>query len=151
MTEQQKTRRFALLGLGIFIPVQAGLMMADRFWPEHPHLGRYLALFLAVKLVGDLIYYRLWPDYKAWVQIRFYISEEVLSFYRFGFPASVGQRILEVILFPNAAFGAAPATLLHHLVAGPVLAVMVYLANRWLVESAQDAAHIERHDTTHLP
>lgn len=146
-----KARRFAVLALMILIPVQAGLWLVDSVYPGHQHLVRFLILFGAVKILGDLLYYSLWPHYRHFVQIRHYLAEELIPFYRFGFPASLAQRLMEVTFFPSLAFGLAPSTWAEHAVAGPLLAIGVYLVNRWLVESSQEESRTALRDTTHLP
>ncbi len=148
---QQRSRRFVILGLLTLAPVWAGLVVADLVYPGHPHLIRFLLLFLAVKLVGDGIYYTLWPASRTWVQARHYITVELIPFYRFGFPASILQRMIEVTLMPRMAFEVAPTTPVEHLVAGPLLAVIVYLVNRWLTELADEADETIIRDSTHLP
>lgn len=151
MHNQGRARRFAILGLLTLIPVQAALWVVDSLYPGHPHLVRFLVVFAVVKIIGDLLYFTFWPDYRHWVQVRHYLAEEFIPFFRFGFPASLGQRIVEVTFFPGLAFGLPPSTLMEHILIGPLLALAIYLFNRWLIEEAQEVSRASIRDTTHLP
>lgn len=131
------TRRRALLLIGAYLVVV--MFLIDRLLYslalETPRFFVLLGYFFAVKLLGDVVYYRLRPQYRDYGNIGEYLVEDALALLRFGFPLVVAQRLVETS-FIAALLG--PRSVLMQLVAGPYAAIAIYLVNRYLREEVAD-------------
>lgn len=146
-----RVRRFTLLAAIVLVAAQLGTWTLDAMAPQFPHFLRFLVMYLAVKLFGDLAYFALWPERREWVFFQIYLLDDFLTYLRFAFLGTVLQRLLEVSMIPPWMVDAPPATLTHHIVAGPYLAVGMLLVNRWLREEAEENAYRQARHFLHLP
>ena len=146
-----RKQRFVLLGAILFAVLQFGTWILDSMYPGFPHFLRFFLFFTVGKAIGDLVYFSLWPDRREWARLSMYLLEDYLTFLRFSFPLSVGQRWLETLTLPMWTFDLPPATLYHHAIAGPYLALGVYLLNRWLREEAAENSYRQARNLVQLP
>ena len=144
-------RRFTFLGAIVLATLQFGTWVLDSMYPNFPHFLRYFLFFLVGKAVGDIAYFAIWPSRREWARFSMYMLEDYLTFLRFAFPLSVGQRWLETLTVAPWAFDLPPVTIYHYIIAGPYLAVGIYLLNRWLRESATDESYRQARNLLQLP
>lgn len=128
--------RFVFLGAVTYGIGALVLRLAGRLgWIDWPFL-RFLAAVAAAKLLGDLVYFIVFPRRRAWAGLGDYLTADFFTYFRFGLPLAIVQAIALVK-------GLVPPGLLD-LWAGPGGATVLYLTNRWLVERAQDRRRKER-------
>ncbi len=144
-------RRFTLLGAVVLATLQFGMWLLDGLFPAFPHFLRFFLFFMIGKAVGDTVYFFLWPGQREWARISMYLLEDYLTFLRFAFPISVAQRWLETLTVAPWAFDLPPVTAYHYVLAGPYLAVGVYLLNRWLREEARESSQRQARNLVGLP
>jgi len=146
-----RVRRYTLLAAILLAAGQISTWLLDSFAPEFPHFARFLLFMFGVKLLGDMVYFALWPQRREWVSPWFYLVEDFFYYIRIAFPVAVAQRLLETTLYPPYLYEAPPATVGHLLLAGPYLAVVAYMVNRWLNEEAGDESYRQARQFLHLP
>ncbi len=112
-----------------------------------PSLLVLLGQFMAVKLVGDMVYYRLRPQYKDYGLISDYVGNDFLTFLRFAFPGAVVQRMTEYYVLEP--FYLEPW--LSEVFLGPWLPTVVFMWNRFLRERAADRRHTPGERLIDLP
>ena len=147
----ERGQRFTLLAAALLVAGQLGAWLLDAAHPGFPHFARFILFFAVVKLAGDLLYFFLWPEQREWVFIHLYLLDDFFTYFRFAFPLSVIERIIEVSLYPPWIHDAPPVVAAHHVIAGPYLAVVMYLVNRWLREEARENAYRQARNFLHLP
>lgn len=129
--------RFLLVGLVAYLGAAHGLPALQALWPPAGYpLAYYLLQVTAVKLLGDLVYFGVSSRYREAVHLEDYLANDFFTFYRFSLPLAVFQAFL-------LATGRIPYYLVT-LWPRPVLATILYLANRLLVEQAQDQRRKQR-------
>lgn len=145
----QRLRVFALVGIAIALVVLMVMQGIGLFYQlqELPSFFLLLGQFMMVKLVGDMIYYRLRPQYKDYGLVMDYVGNDFITFLRFAFPGAIVQRMAEHY-FLNP-FNMGPW--LSELFLGPWIPVAVYLWNRFLRELAYDQRHTPGEKLIDLP
>ncbi len=146
-----RVRRHTLLAAVLLAVGQGAIWLLDTFAPDFPHLLRFFGFLMAMKLIGDVIYYRLWPHRREWVHFVFYLWEDFFHYLRIAFPVAVGQRLMETTLFAPYIYDGPPTTVSHMLIAGPYLAIVVYIVNRWLREEDEQNSYLQARQFLHLP
>ncbi len=146
-----RVQRFTLLAAAVLVLGQLSAWLLDAADPDFPHFARFLLFFVLVKLSGDLVYFLLWPEQREWVFIHLYLLDDFFTYFRFAFPLAVAQRIIEIATYPQWIHDAPPTALTHQLIAGPYLAVAMYLVNRWLREEARENSYRQARNFLHLP
>jgi hypothetical protein len=142
-------RQQALLLIGTYLflvmSVLDWMVYLETQWPRFLIL---LGYFFVAKLLGDIVYYRLRPGYRDFVNALDYLYNDFLPFARFAFPLAVIQRLVETSAL-SWYFG--PRSVPLQLVAGPYLAIVMYLYNRFLRELAWDDSFHAGQNLTRLP
>ncbi len=146
-----RVQRFTLLAAAALVLGQFSAWFMDAMAPGFPHFARFIVFFAAVKLSGDIVYFLLWPEQREWVFPHLYLLDDFFTYFRFAFPLAVAQRIIEVGMFPHWIHDLPPTTLVHQLIAGPYLAVVMYLLNRWMREEARENSYRQARNFLHLP
>ncbi|MFO8060841.1 MAG: hypothetical protein R6U70_09360 [Bacillota bacterium] len=146
-----RVQRFTLLTAVLLVLGQLIAQLLDASTPNFPHFARFLLLFVVIKLSGDLVYFLLWPEQREWVFLHLYLLDDFFTYFRFAFPLSVIQRMIEIGLYPPRVHDAPPAGLLHQIIAGPLIATAMYLVNRWLREEARENSYQQARNFLHLP
>jgi len=111
---------------------------------------RHLLLFLAVKLVGDMVYYRLWPRRREWRSFIQYTWDQLFPWLRFAFVGAVLMRLYQAGFRPGPGLSAL-SRYTAWLVTGPLPPLAVFISNRWLCEMAAEEARSQERDLTGLP
>ncbi len=146
-----RVRRYTLLAAILLAAGQISAWLLDSVAPDFPHFMRFLVFLFGVKLLGDIVYFALWPQRREWVNPLFYLWEDFFDYIRVGFPVAVAQRLVETTVYPPYVYEAPPATVTHILLAGPYVAVVAYMVNRWLREEVGEHSYSQARQFLHLP
>lgn len=135
--ENTAIARFGFVAVAAYAAVAFGLPALGRVWPfVRLPFAYFLMQVTAVKLLGDLVYFSISPSRREMAHLDDYLANDFFTFYRFGLPLAVVQAyLLARGQIPLALFGLWQA---------PLLATALYLANRWLIEQAQDKRRTQR-------
>jgi len=130
-------RRSVLVVLGLYLVLVMFLIdtAVAGLNSSVPRFFVILAQFYLVKVLGDVVYYRLRPRYRDFASVGEYLVEDGLGLSRFAFPLTVVQRMAEE---GALAFGFGIRSWLVQVAGGPYVAIIVYLVNRSLREAAAD-------------
>lgn len=137
-TDPADLRRFFIIGVLGLVLTMLVLRLLGRTPVAGPSgepfvpfvFAHYLVTVLVAKLVTDTLYFGLNPRRREWRHLDDYLANDLLTFARFAFPLVV----LQAYAYTQAWI---PYSLLG-LWLGPWAALLLVLANRWLVERAQD-------------
>ncbi len=129
--------RFGFVTVAVCSAVAFGLPAIVGRWPfARLPFAYFLIQVTAVKLLGDLVYFTVSPRYREIAHLDDYLTNDFFTFYRFALPLAMVQAYLRATgRVPLALAGLWPT---------PLLATVLYLANRWLIEQAQDKRREQR-------
>ncbi len=129
---------FAMIGAYLLVVMYLIAWLVRSFELEMPQFVLLLAYYPTAKILGDLVYYRLRPQYRDFGSLNEYFVDDTLALLRLYFPLTVAQRMLETSFL---AATAGPLLFVVQLLTGPLVAVLFYLLNRYLREEAADSSY----------